>query len=63
MPALEALPRLRTLALTVHSGWRGASEGELDDVDIDGWDEWAYLPPMAGLAGRLTALTLAGAAR
>lgn len=61
--ALETLPHLRTLSLTVHSGWSGDSEDPLADVEVNDWEEWVDLPPMGRLANCVTALTLAGTAR
>ncbi len=63
--AMAALPaaRPRSLGLTVHSAQPGTDENPIGQPDIEEWYDWAYLPPMAQLAGRLTALTLSGAVR
>lgn len=72
VPALARLPRLRACALTVFAGWTLGNAASDDDdseplllggVDADDWEDWVQPPPVAPLADRLTALTLAGATR
>lgn len=63
LSALAQLPQLRTLALTIHSGWGGTKADPLENLHVEDWEDWVYPNPMAQLAGCLTALTLASAVR
>ncbi len=62
---LAALPaaRPRGLKLSIHSGTAGTYEDPVLQPEVDEWDHWVHLPPMAPLADRLTSLTLSGAVR
>ncbi|KAI7838740.1 hypothetical protein COHA_007536 [Chlorella ohadii] len=57
LPALETL----SLGLTFHAAWSGGDVDPIEQPGMDAWEHWVYLPPLAPLAGCLTALTLSGA--